>query len=123
MKKASNPPSPEDGIRPDPPPVPPKVEGTPTFKEGSSSFSQALRRPNVVLLEVAVERAHQDKKWGGPEHDDQYTALEFLQLVERYAILARVMSSRGSPGKARHRLIRVAALAIAAVESIDRKAP
>ncbi len=86
--------------------------------EGKSRFI------SPVHFEVVAERAHQDEKWGGPEHDDQYTVGEFLYLVENYAVSARALSSMGSrKGKARHRLIQVAALAVAAVESIDRKAP
>lgn len=92
------------------------------MKKASNPLPRTLPRPlSPVHLEVSKERVYQDAKWGGPEHDDQYTAEEFLRLVEKYAISARVLSSMDSPEKARHRLIRVAALAIAAVESIDRK--
>lgn len=71
--------------------------------------------------EVAAERARQDEKWGGAEHDDGHETAVFVQLIEDYAGWARVMAGMNSPDKARRRLIQVAALAVAAVESIDRK--
>lgn len=75
-----------------------------------------------VLKEVALERGRQDGKWGGPNHDDQHSTAEFVQFIEDYAGWARQMAGMGSHDKARRRLIQVAALAVAAVESIDRKA-
>jgi hypothetical protein len=42
-------------------------------------------------------------------------------LIQDYAGWARTMAGMNSPDKARNRLIQVAALAVAAVESIDRK--
>ena len=76
-----------------------------------------------VLEDVGTERMRQDEKWGGPEHDDQHTTAEFVQWIEDYAGWARMMASMGSYEKARRRLIQIAALAVAAVESIDRKIP
>lgn len=78
-----------------------------------------LQQSNV-LDEVKQERERQDKKWGGKTHDDQHTTSEFVQLIEDYAGWARVMAGMDSSDKSRRRLIQVAALAVAAVESIDR---
>lgn len=75
----------------------------------------------TILAEVARERLRQDGKWGGPTHDDTHSTAEFVQWIEDYAGWARMMASMNSPDKARNRLIQVAALAVAAVESIDRK--
>lgn len=75
----------------------------------------------AVLDEVAVERDRQDAKWGGSEHDDCHSTTDFVQFIVDYAGWARQMASMGSHDKARRRLIQVAALAVAAVESIDRK--
>lgn len=77
-----------------------------------------LRTP---LGEIAIERARQDDKWGGAAHDDQHTTADFVQLIQDYAGWSRVMDGMNSPDKARRRLIQVAALALAGVESIDRK--
>lgn len=76
---------------------------------------------STVLASVSMERQRQDEKWGGAEHDDHHTTAEFVQLIEDYAGWARVMAGMNSPEKARNRLIQVAALAVAAVESLDRK--
>lgn len=74
-----------------------------------------------VLGMVAAERERQDGKWGGPQHDDEHSTAEFVQLIQDYAAWARVMAGMGSREKARRRLVQVAALAVAAVESIERR--
>ena len=74
-----------------------------------------------LLSEVSAERVRQDGKWGGAEHDDDHTTADFVQLIQDYAGWARTMAGMQSYDKARNRLIQVAALAVAAVESIDRK--
>lgn len=76
---------------------------------------------NMVCSEVLEERARQDEKWGGPKHDDHHEVHSFVQLIEDYAGWARVMAQMNSLDKARNRLIQVAALAVAAVERIDRQ--
>jgi hypothetical protein len=73
-----------------------------------------------LLAEVAEERMRQDAKWGGAEHDDEHSTAEFVQLIEDYAGWARTMAGMNSPEKAERRLIQVAALALAAVESSRR---
>jgi hypothetical protein len=74
-----------------------------------------------LLAEVAEERARQDSKWGGASHDDQHSTSDFVQFIEDYAGWARTMAGMDSPEKAERRLIQVAALALAAVESSRRK--
>ena len=74
-----------------------------------------------ILSDIEKERERQDVKWGGVAHDDEHTTAEFVQLIQDYAGRARTMAGMNSPDKARNRLIQVAALAVAAVESIDRK--
>lgn len=74
--------------------------------------------PPTVLDEVAAERVRQDAKWGGPAHDDTHT------LFEWWGFIRRRMVGRAVPdGKALERrdMIQVAALAVACVESMDRK--
>lgn len=73
------------------------------------------------LSDVAEERARQDAKWGGAEHDDHHSTADFVQLIEDYAGWARTMAGMDSPEKAERRLIQVAALAVAAVESSRRR--
>lgn len=73
-----------------------------------------------VIGEVRQERWRQDRKWGGAEHDDGLSVDEWHNTIADYNGWARRMAKMGSTDKARRRLIQVAALAIAAVESIDR---
>jgi hypothetical protein len=74
-----------------------------------------------IFIDIGAERVRQDLKWGGAQHDDNHSTADFVQLIEDYAGWVRVMAGMNSPEKARNRLIQIAALAVAAVESIDRK--
>ena len=65
-----------------------------------------------MLSEVAAERVRQDAKWGGPAHDDQHSMKDFCRFIED-----RLYG--GCPS--REALIEVAALAVASIESIDRR--
>lgn len=76
-----------------------------------------------IYDEIQKERLRQDQKWGGPKHDDTHSIPEWVMFIKDYASWARQMTSMGSIGKARRRLIQVAALAVAAVESLDRRYP
>ena len=69
-----------------------------------------------VLAEVSDEREHQDRQWGGPSHDDQHQIADFAEFVKHQL-------SRMTGQDCRARYIKIAALAVAAVESIDRKTP
>lgn len=75
-----------------------------------------------VLSEVASERARQDAKWGGSKHDDLFSVFDFVQWIEDYAGWCRMMALMNSDDKARRRMVQVAALAVAAVERMDRGA-
>lgn len=95
---------------------------------GYRQFAHALLEKQAATIPAAVhdalaERARQDEKWGGPGHDDSRPTWAFVQLIQDYAAWARVMANMNSPEKARRRLVQVAALALAAVQSIDRKHP
>jgi hypothetical protein len=75
-----------------------------------------------VLAEVAAERTRQDAQWGGAARDDALALPAFVQLIGDYAGWARVKAREGSMVEARQRMVQVAALAVAALESIDRQA-
>jgi len=75
-----------------------------------------------VLAEIAAERTRQQAQWGGGAHDDVLPIDEFAGLIRDYAGWARVKFREGSTVEARQRLVQVAALAVAAVESLDRRA-
>lgn len=73
--------------------------------------------PQSVLQEVVSERAAQDEEWGGPSHDDTHTQFHWTKFIREHA-------DRSVRGQARddfrQQMIRVAALAVAAVQSFDR---
>lgn len=71
---------------------------------------------DTILNEVKAERVAQDAQWGGPDHDDEHTAQEFICFIE--AQLRKC--DRGTGPDTRERLIKVAALAVAAVQMMDR---
>jgi hypothetical protein len=76
-----------------------------------------------VLAEVVAERARQDGKWGGAQIEDvRKTATDWCLDIESYNTWARQMHRMGSPDKYRRRMMQIAALAVAACESFDRKA-
>ena len=79
---------------------------------------------STAIHDVIRERAFQDRKLGGPEHDDDLTHgnwTVWLDLINEHSRKAFGPNDITTDyPNARHRLIEVAALAIAAVESFDR---
>lgn len=77
-----------------------------------------------ILTEIQHERIRQDGKWGGAEHDDNHATLDFLGfIVDRVeSASVRELTNTHNLSYDRKELIEIAALAVAAVESIDRKA-
>lgn len=85
----------------------------------------ARRAPQrTVLAQVREERRRQDKQWGGPSHDDAHVPSDWVSYVGEHldrakkSIVQRVLAD---PDRYRQNMIEVAALAVAAVESLDRK--
>lgn len=74
-----------------------------------------------VLQDVENERIRQDAKWEGVFNDDDWNAFDWHEMIADYNSWARRMMAMRSPDKARNRYVQVAALAVAAVEAIDRK--
>ena len=77
-----------------------------------------VRGQSRALTDVLSERHRQDLKWGGPEHDDEHVPTEWKKFIE--ARLGYGLNVRLKPY--RQRMVEIAALAIAALESFDRKA-
>lgn len=69
-----------------------------------------------VLGEIADRRYEQDRKWGGPAHDDQHTTPEWVALLCLYVGALH-------KGDADHResLVDIAALCVAAAQAWDRQ--
>ena len=55
-----------------------------------------------------------------PANDDRWNALDWHEMIADYNAWARRMACMGSMDKARRRYVQLAALAVAAVEAIDR---
>jgi hypothetical protein len=70
----------------------------------------------LALSDVLKERRCQDVKWGGPAHDDEHVPEDW----ERF-IMKRIPVESKPDETFRLRMVQIAALALAAVESFDRK--
>lgn len=72
-----------------------------------------------VLSEVASERWRQDQQWGGPAHDDRHTPMDWDRCIRRQLnAMLRELANGGHRG----RLVNIAALSVAAIQSMDRLA-
>jgi hypothetical protein len=74
-----------------------------------------------VFGEIHAERERQDEKWGGPAHDDEHDAFEWSRFLQRQAMAGEQAAHRQLGPEWRKRFVNIAALAIAAIESIDRQ--
>lgn len=70
-----------------------------------------------ILEEIKAEREYQDYKWGGPRHDDGHSANDWIAYITSY--LGKNEMSYNNLDF-RNDMIKVAALAVAAVEWYDR---
>lgn len=68
----------------------------------------------AVFAAVDAERERQDAKWGGAAHDDRHTEGDWRDFLYSYVQCPNIDD--------RERFVKIAALAVAALESIDRKA-
>jgi excisionase family DNA binding protein len=84
-----------------------------------ASSGDVLRRR--IYEEIVRERLAQDLEWGGTKHDDQHTQQDWLGFILKQIARAgeSVFSIESKPY--RKHLIKVAALAVAALESYDRQ--
>jgi hypothetical protein len=69
---------------------------------------------NAVFDDIRAERARQDEKWGGPEHDDEHGPRSWRRFIRSH------LAKSERRGEYRQRILEVAALAVAAIESYDR---
>ncbi len=86
----------------------------PASSEGGGTITSRTRW--LVLNEIVDERARQDVKWGGPERDDEHDRVAWLDFINGQ----RLAAADKSAAEFRQRMIKIAALAVAAVESTDR---
>lgn len=71
-----------------------------------------------VMANVATERARQKKKWGQQDHDDGKWALILMEEVGE----AAQASLEATPLNLRAELVQTAAVVVAWVEALDRRA-
>jgi hypothetical protein len=76
-------------------------------------------RQKEIFDAIAEEREAQDKQWGCPYHDDMHTANDWIVIIFR-SLAKAACFDHFRPRDFRHRMIQVAAVAVAAVEAVDR---
>lgn len=69
-----------------------------------------------VYDEIRVERARQDARWGGAEHDDRHQPSDWLEIIDTYLTYAM-----HDDQDYRERLLQAVAVGIAAIEAFDRQ--
>lgn len=100
-----------------------------TIKVDAASLSSRLSGTKGVVLDLFAERDRQDAQWGGPDHDDTHTGSDWLIYIEHQRATAyqETLSDDGDsivdPEGYRQRMVKIAALAFAAIESLDRSHP
>ena len=73
-----------------------------------------------IFLDIAKERGYQDSRWGGKEHDEKHSIDNWVAFMTPY-LGAAVKGDNWKQDKAKTRtaLIKVAALCVAALQSLD----
>lgn len=78
-----------------------------------------------ILTEILAERTHQENKWG-VEHDDTHVPNDWSAFLITY--LGKAVSAFEDSGTSenkwrlfRYNMIKISAIAIAAIEAVDRK--
>lgn len=74
-------------------------------------------RQGRIWQEIRAERKYQDSKWGGPDNDDTRSEKDWQWYISEYANA----QGRAADYDFRKRMVKVAAMAVAAIESFDRK--
>lgn len=69
-----------------------------------------------ALDDILKERNNQDAQWGGPAHDDTHYSDDWWAYIGY-----QYRRFNDNPAEARDRFVKTAALALAAIESLDRK--
>lgn len=94
------------------------------FFEGAPALLEVSMKPatSQVLSEVAAERAYQETRWG-TTNDDANTPHQWMGYISAYGSrdLAVGANVPVDAVKFRTDMIKVAAIAVAAVEALDRK--
>lgn len=70
-----------------------------------------------IYDDIRNERERQNREWGGPEHDDDHSISDFIAYITKHAGKA----VDGTVSDQRRQMVRVAALAVAVVEKLNRQ--
>ena len=73
-----------------------------------------------IIGDIARERDRQDLQWGGAAHDDEHIPYDWQGFIEKQC--RRLCSGAIPANDYREHLVKIAAIAVAAIESYDRKA-
>lgn len=73
----------------------------------------------TVFAEISRERAAQDEQWGGYIHDDSHERDAWFNWIQKQNSYA--FKNSDNPYEFEHRMVKVAALAVAAIESSRRQ--
>ena len=86
--------------------------------ELTASFCDTLDgtrwRRLIAFRDISAERNRQDEQWGGPANDDAHSVIDWQNCIHKQ------IRQLANEAERRERLVKIAALAIAAVESHDR---
>lgn len=88
-----------------------------------SSSAPGVVTVDDILKEVSKERSLQDAQWGGSQHDDAHRMADWPSFIAKQAASIRSMSafSQENSEEFEERMIKVAALAFAAIQSNRRR--
>lgn len=73
---------------------------------------------DTIIQEILSEREYQDNKWGGEAHDDTHQSHDWVAFIIKH--MGKAITWPWDGERFRAQMIRVAALALAAVEWYDR---
>jgi hypothetical protein len=73
-----------------------------------------------IFSEIEAERIRQDSQWGGAQHDDTHSVENWSEYIDKQTYYANECGD-SDLADARQRFVKAAALAVAAIESIDRR--
>jgi len=73
---------------------------------------------NEIVKDIKTERVRQDSKWGGATHDDAHNSHDWITFITKQ--LGKGVIHPFDAPTYRRQMVKVAALAVAAIEWIDR---
>lgn len=76
-----------------------------------------MNKDETIYDQIKEERRIQDQKWGGIEHDDTHSSNDWVAYIAKHLGRAADWDYTAF----RRHMIRVAALAVAAIEWVDRR--